>query len=346
MKHLLRTILPLLTAFTVLTPENSHAQETVRGGVSGSLRHENTLAVAVFNLRNNSDIPGTGERISEIIRVLIPDFRPYIVIDNSVLSRWAQKNNQEFSNITGINDAMRIVSAHDVPLILTGDICKLGGKYSINLKLADSKTGTLLQASGMEIDDILNIRTVVRGLLERILEKRNVSGKPVLTEYQLQQLEKKNFISLGIGVATTIVNAAAFGGTAMLSEKQNPYHIFTSASLLLPPLAPLYTEDWEITPLTLGFSAASGICNFIGYAFIDNGSTAAARGFGRVLRYEAGLTKILSMSIDIIRVPHSVRKYNSKLKTRYYITRKEKPRLEILPLIYPRGAGAVLSCRL
>jgi hypothetical protein len=111
---------------------------------------------------------------------------------------------------------------------------------------------------------------------------------------------------------------------------------------MIPPVTPFYTEDWDIVPLTIGFSVGAGIFNFAGRSLINNAQGDGFRtGFGTVLIVLGGAGKIASVIFDTLNVRTSVDKYNNSLKERYFISSN----IDVFPIIDNQFAGLGLAAR-
>lgn len=300
-----------------------------RPGVSDS--RTATFVMVVLDFANNSDDPELGRQIAEIVRVIVPDFPRFRVVDRGVLRSALEAKRMSIDKVldsgTGIEAARELKAEY----LLVGTIGKLRETHSLNLKLIDTATGTVVKAGGVEFRDMMEIRQVARGLLVKILNDGQVSGKPVITEFEFKNKKKNPGVAMSLTIGSTIVQAGLLGGAVLLKPEYNPSHVFTSLALLIPSITPIYTENWNVAPYVIGFSIGSGVFNFVGYALYDSypstGATDAdvfKRGFGVTLFVVAAFLKVGAVILDVVTATASVDEYNEQLRKNFFITLREK----------------------
>ncbi len=285
------------------------------------------LVCVVLDFANATEDAELGRQSAEIVRVIIPDFPKFRVVDRGILRAAFEAKKLSMNTILDSGAGILMAQEMKADYLVVGSVGKLIQTYSLNLKLIETTTGTVVKAGGVEFRDMLEIRQVARGLLGKILNDGQVSGKPVVTEGEFQKKMKKPGVAMSLAIGSTIVQAAALGGAVLLSPENNPSHVFTSFAMLLPSITPIYTENWAVAPYVIGFSVGSGVFNFVGYALYDSypktGATDAdafKRGFGVALFVVAAFLKVGAVILDIATASSSVDEYNDQLRRKYFIT--------------------------
>jgi len=289
--------------------------------------------VAVMDLKGDTALPELGMRLAEIMRILITEFHGYKSMDRSMLVQIAEKKSMVFGSINDAAAAVDLLDGENVDVVIVGSIGLLQRKHSVNVKLINPANGSIIRAAGVEFEEMHEVRVLFRGLLQRILDMQNISGKPYISENEIRGLEKKSHTALSLSIGSTVVEGAIIGTSLLLSQTQNPYYAVTGAAMLLPPIAPLYTGDWDHTPYTIGFSAGSGFFVFVGSLLRGKSDDSAFRhGFGTFLLYNGIVMKGISVFMDILSAPRAVKRYNRDLRAGYFIARQEK---KSPPVIFP-----------
>jgi hypothetical protein len=191
----------------------------------------------------------------------------------------------------------------------------------VNVKLLDASSLTVVKAEGLEFESLLEIRRILRSLLANVLGHGRVSGRPVVSQVQLDAMQKHSSASLSISIGSIILQAAAFGLALAFPGSGELKRLWPSLALLVPPLTVLYTRDWDIAPYTIGFAVGAGTFNFIGRLLWDNANGDAIRiGVGVFLIIMGAGAKIYSVILDVLRATASVTRYNERLRGRYYVS--------------------------
>jgi len=303
---------------------------------------EEITVVAVFDFKNQTEHEELGRQIAEITRVIIPEFRRFEVIDRGMMRAKIAEKGMGIDEVLDSGMGFEAVKLVDSDYFIVGDVGRLGNMYSLNIKLVDSKTGTVVKASGLEFENMLEIRKIVRGLLSNVLGYGKVSGKPVISEDEYEKRKKEPFIALSISVGSTIVQAASLGAALLIPAKDDPNHLWPSLAKIIPPATPIYTEDWNITPYIIGFSVGGGVFNFVGRSLINNSQGDAFRNiFGIVLIIGGVSAKIYSVVTDILNSTSSVENYNNSLKEKFFISNS----IQIYPVISNEFAGLGVMTR-
>ena len=290
------------------------------GAFTGQVIGEMTY-MAVFDFKNQTQHEEIGRQLAEMARVIIPEFKGFEVIDRGIIETAIAEKGMDINEVT--DSGMGFTSARlvDSDYFIVGNIGMLGTMYSLNIKLIDSENGSVIKAEGLEFESLLRVRKLMSGLLSKILGYGRVTGKPVLDEVEFETMKKDSSIALNISVGSTIVQAAALGAALIVPEEDDPTHLLASLAMIIPPLTPIYTEDWALAPFTIGFSVGSGVFNFVGRSLIEKAGDDPFRStFGVVLVALSGAAKIYSVINDVVSSTASVEKYNDSIRSQYFIS--------------------------
>jgi hypothetical protein len=280
-----------------------------------------SVRIIVLDLRNKSDHPELGQQLAEMIRVIVPETPGFEVIDRGVIASRLTENQRRFEDLTDSGAASEIGKLFDFEYLVAGDVGLLGDVYTVNVKLIDSRSLTLIKAEGLEFQGLLESRKIIRGLLANILGHGRVSGRPVISQQKLEGMEKKSSISLSISIASVIAQAALFGLALAFPGRGELRRLWPSLALLVPPLTVLYTADWNIAPYTVGFAVGAGTFNFIGRLLWDHAAGDPIRFVVGVVMIILGAgAKLYSVIVDIVRATSSVKVYNRNLRSRFYVS--------------------------
>ena len=303
---------------------------------------DNITRVVVFDFKNGTEHIELGRQVAEMSRVIIPGFKGFEVIDRGIMKAKISEKGMNIDEITDSGTGSEVGKLFDSDFFIVGNIGRLGNVFSLNIKLIDSETGSVIIAEGLEFESLVEVRKIVRGILSNILGYGGVAGKPVIDEEEFEKLKKDTSIALSLSIGSTIVQAAALGVALSIPEEDDPTHIWSSLALLVPPVTPIYTEDWGLAPYTIGFSVGGGVFNFVGRSLIENAGGDAFRNiFGVVLVIAGGGAKIYSVVLDILNSTSSVENYNNSLEENYFITEN----IRIYPTLADEYAGLGVVAR-
>jgi len=277
--------------------------------------------IIVLDFRNKTEHAELGRQIAEMVRVIVPETPGFEVIDRGVIASRLAEQGQRIEDQTDSGAAAEIGKLFESEFMLVGDVGRLGEVYTVNVKLIDSRSLTVIKAEGLEFETVLELRKIMRGLLVNILGHGRVSGRPVISQRQLESMEKHSSVSLSISIASIIAQAVAFGLALAFPGTGDLRRLWTSLGLLVPPLTVLYTADWDIAPYTVGFSIGAGTFNFVGRLLWDHAAGDPIRvAFGVAMIVLGAGAKLYSVILDIVRATASVKRFNERLRGRFYVS--------------------------
>ena len=303
------------------------------------------INIAIMELQNNTRDAELPLRLAELLRIIVTEFKGYTVIDSSVYAEVARKKEIDYSKACDAAGAVALLAGQGVDVILIGSLGYLGRQFSLDIKLINPVNGDIIRGSGIEFSGLNDIRNLLRGVLQKILDMQNVAGRPVKTEYQIKNLEKKSHIALNLSIFNAVSEGTFLGLALSIPQERNQFNIWTGLAMIPPPLASIYAEDWSYTPVTIGFSAGSGVFTFVGSALrVNNQGDRSRKNFGNFLVYVGGIMKATSVLVDIIRAPIGVREYNKRLRNNYFIAdtgvkKRSRVNICVIPVLQKEYAG-------
>ena len=280
-----------------------------------------TKRILVFNFRNSTEFPSIGGQLSDMVRVLIPELKGFQVIDDGIVRDKAAESGINLDQVTDSGTGAKVARQFDAEYFIVGDIGRLGDVFTTNIKVVSTLGSNIIKAEGLEFENLVEVRKIVRGLLMNILSQGQVSGKPIISETELNHLAKNPAVSLSYAIASVIIQAAVFGLALAFPIQWDNRHLLASIALMIPPLTVLYTRDWNLAPYTIGFSVSAGIFNFIGRLLWDLSAGDWVRiMFGILLVVVGAGAKIYSVVIDVLKSTASTKRFNEELQKEYYVT--------------------------
>ncbi|MBL8992792.1 MAG: hypothetical protein JNM63_05585, partial [Spirochaetia bacterium] len=127
-------------------------------GESNLEKSRPTFIMVVLDFANGTEDPEIGRQAAEIVRVIIPDFPRFRVVDRGVLRSALEAKRMQVNQVLDSGTGIEVARELKAEYLLVGSISKLLQNYSLNLKLIDTSSGTVMKAGGVEFRDMLEIR--------------------------------------------------------------------------------------------------------------------------------------------------------------------------------------------
>lgn len=145
-----------------------------------------------------------------------------------------------------------------------------------------------------------------------------VVAKQVVSKGRYVDLKKSEERTIGWISASLGVQMFLLGTAISIEGQNNPNHIFTSIALAMPPLTPVYTEDWDLGVNTYGLSIISGSFFFLGSTLKKNHQRDNKRKvLGTALQVLGITAKVAALIMDLEGAGRSVDTHNKSVSKKY-----------------------------
>ena len=109
--------------------------------------------VALLDLQSNREMQGTGEIVSEMLRVELVKTGAYNVIDQKYAKKVMKKKSLSLSGVTDRDSIIKIGGGLDCRKLFVGQFTRLAGRYIVTIQCVDVETGRVDFADSIQVEN-------------------------------------------------------------------------------------------------------------------------------------------------------------------------------------------------